>query len=387
MKFRSDHARVPKLRFPEFSGEWEVKKLGDLFDYKNGGAFEQNIVEEGKYELITLNSLDIEGNIKSQHKRVDRAEWYLRNNDMVMVLSDVARGNFLGLVDIINFDDRYVLNQRMGLLRQKDSSCNLTFVRKYINMHQNYFKLHGQGSSQQNLSRGDILKFKIIAPRLDEQEKIAGFLMVVDERIAAADKKVELLQQYKKGIMQKIFTQKLRFRDENGNDYPAWQTKKLGDIAEKVNSPISAKEIEGRSGEYKVFGASGFLQTLDSYDQAEEYTAIVKDGAGVGRLLWCEAESSVLGTLNIIKPKAINNGKFLHYLLQTFDFTKYSTGSTIPHVYFRDYAKQSVVVPDYKEQQKIASFLTSIDDKINLEKTKLEQAKLFKKSLLQRIFV
>lgn len=376
---------IPKLRFPGFNGEWEAKKLGDVVQFKNGRPFEDDVDVDGRYKLITIDSVDIEGNLKSKFKRVNRSDKSLMTGDLVLVLSDIAHGHLLGLTAPIPSDE-FVLNQRMGRLRALNGS-HMSFLRYCINQHQLFFRKRGQGTSQRHIYEKDVTQLPIVIPANNEQRKIAEFMDLVNERIAAMGKKVELLQQYKKGVMQKIFTQKLRFRDENGADYPNWETKKLGEVAQKVNSPISANEIENRSGKYKVYGASGLLQTLDSYDQAEEYTAIVKDGAGVGRLIWCEAESSVLSTLNIIKPKVNNDGKFLHYLLQTFDFTKYSTGSTIPHVYFRDYAKQSIVVPSPKEQKKIADFLTSLDDKINLEKTKLEEAKLFKRSLQQRMFV
>ena len=78
---------------------------------------------------------------------MNEADWYLKKNDLIMVLSDVAHGNFLGLVDIISEDHKYVLNQRMGLLRKKSDKMNLNFLRRYINHNQRYFKLHGQGSS------------------------------------------------------------------------------------------------------------------------------------------------------------------------------------------------------------------------------------------------
>jgi len=130
---------VPELRFSGFDGEWSSKKLEDIAEYKNGGAFENNLVVGGKYNLITLNSIDIKGNLKAEHKTVSYADWYLQKNDLVMVLSDVAHGNFLGLVDVIPVDNKYVLNQRMGLLRKVDTAINLRFLRLNINLNQQSF--------------------------------------------------------------------------------------------------------------------------------------------------------------------------------------------------------------------------------------------------------
>ncbi len=186
-------------------GEWEEKKLGDICEYKNGGSFESEVVENGKYNLITLNSIDINGKIKNNHKKINNASWYLKKDDMIMVLSDVAHGNFLGLVDIIPEDDKYVLNQRMGLLRKCDNNVDLNFLCKYINKQQRYFKLHGQGSSQQNLSKGDILKFKIKMPLLSEQQKIAEFLTSIDNLIESKQQQIAHAGKWKKGLMQGLF--------------------------------------------------------------------------------------------------------------------------------------------------------------------------------------
>lgn len=198
-----------EIRFKDDNGddfpEWEEKRLGEICDYKNGGAFEKCIAKNGQYNLITLNSIDINGKLKTFHKTVNEADWYLKKNDLIMVLSDVAHGNFLGLVDIISEDHKYVLNQRMGLLRKKNDQMNLNFLRRYINHNQRYFKLHGQGSSQQNLSKGDILKFKVNAPSLPEQQKIADFLSSLDKLIEAKQCQIIQTQNWKKGLMQQLF--------------------------------------------------------------------------------------------------------------------------------------------------------------------------------------
>ena len=198
-----------EIRFKDNNGNkfqnWEEMNLGDVCEYKNGGAFENNIVNNGKYNLINLNSIDITGKLKNKHKTVDNADWYLKKDDLVMVLSDVAHGDFLGLVDIIPENDKYVLNQRMGLLRKKDDRVDLNFLRAYINKQQHYFKLHGQGSSQQNLSKGDILKFEIPVPHLSEQQKIAEFLTSIDKVIESKQQQIVSAERWKKGLMQRMF--------------------------------------------------------------------------------------------------------------------------------------------------------------------------------------
>jgi type I restriction enzyme S subunit len=232
-----------------------------------------------------------------------------------------------------------------------------------------------------------IRNFKVSITSLPEQQKIANFLSAVDERIQQLTKKKQLLEQYKKGVMQQLFSQQLRFKDENGNNYPDWEEKKLGDVAEKKSSNIAANNIENNTGKYKIYGATGYLKSIDFYKEEEAYISIVKDGAGVGRVLLCEAFSSVLGTLDIIKAKEQINLYYLYTVLLGINFQKYSVGSTIPHIYFKDYCSEIVKVPSLIEQNKIADFLSKFDFKIEYVQKQIDKTRAFKKGLLQQMFV
>jgi type I restriction enzyme S subunit len=196
-----------ELRFKNDDGNefshWEEKKLGDICNYKNGGSFEQYVSNEGTFNLISLNSIDIKGNLKATHKKVTIDDNSLDKGDLIMVLSDVAHGYFLGLTDIIP-NDSFVLNQRMGALKPK-ININRYFLKSFINFNQKYFKLMGQGSSQQNLSKGDILKFIVKQPVIEEQTKIANFLSDIDLKIEALNTKIENSKSFKKGLLQKMF--------------------------------------------------------------------------------------------------------------------------------------------------------------------------------------
>ena len=205
--FPAEGEAVPKRRFPEFqdAGDWEEKTLGDICDYWNGGSNEGAITEDGEYYLISLNSIDIDGNLKSDMKRLSEIDNSLQKNDLVMVLSDVAHGNFLGLTDIIP-NNKFVLNQRMAGLRLKNANAgNVVFLRAYINRKQNYFKQKGQGSSQQNLAKSSVTDFPVLFPSSDEQNKIADCLSSFDELITAQIQQFESYKTHKKGLMQQLF--------------------------------------------------------------------------------------------------------------------------------------------------------------------------------------
>ncbi|NHA90704.1 restriction endonuclease subunit S, partial [Helicobacter pylori] len=164
-----------RKRLKGFNQAWQRVRLGDICEFGNGGAYETLIVENGDFKLISLNSIDIDGNLKNTMKRVNFYDNSLKQDDIVMVLSDVAHGDFLGLCAVIPSND-YVLNQRMGRLRKRNDCINILFLRLYINANQKYFKMQGQGSSQLNLSKKAIEDFEILLPPLNEQIAIANVL-------------------------------------------------------------------------------------------------------------------------------------------------------------------------------------------------------------------
>ena len=145
--------------------------------------------------------------------------------------------------------------------------------------------------------------------------------------------------------MQQLFSGKLRFKDENGKAFPKWEEKRIWEISEKKSSNIAENAIAENVGDYKIYGATGFLKTVDFYREEDPYIYIVKDGAGVGRTLLCDAKTSVLGTLDIIKPIANVDLYFLYSVLNNIDFVKYTKGSTIPHIYFKDYSTEKIQLP------------------------------------------
>ena len=187
--------------------------------------------------------------------------------------------------------------------------------------------------------------------------------------------------------MQKIFSQEIRFKADDGTDFPDWEEKKLGKITNKKSSNISANQLDENNGCYKIYGATGYLKSIDFFTEKEPFISIVKDGAGVGRVLLCDSESSVLGTLDIIKNNENINLYYVYCLLNRIKFEKYIVGSTIPHIYFKDYSSERVQVPCLAEQNKIAEFLSSIDNKIEQTNQQLTATKQFKKALLQQMFV
>ena len=151
-----------------------------------------------------------------------------------------------------------------------------------------------------------------------------------------------------------------------------WEWKKLKDICEKGSSNIKQSDLKDLTGDYPIFGASGYIQNVDFYQRDRDYIGIIKDGSGVGRTMLLPAFSSVIGTLQYILPKEGNDIKFINYALQNIDFSKSIQGAAIPHIYFKDYGETEIFVPPLSEQKRIVKFLDEEFSKIDTLKTNAE---------------
>ncbi len=160
----------------------------------------------------------------------------------------------------------------------------------------------------------------------------------------------------------------------------------LNQILKYTSSNLSLNNLKEKNGVYPLFGADGFVKNIDFYEMDEEYVGIVKDGAGVGRITYHNKRTSILGTMGYLTPKKDINLRYVYYYLSNINLNKYIVGSTIPHIYFKDYSKELISIPKLKEQEKSVELLDSINSIIiNLNK-KLELTKNFKKSLLAKMF-
>lgn len=170
----------------------------------------------------------------------------------------------------------------------------------------------------------------------------------------------------------------------------AWEVKKLKEVCKKGSSNLSFKIVQEDSGDYPVYGAKGFINNISTYHQEKEYISIIKDGAGIGRIELREPKSSVIGTLQYLLPTEDIDIHYLYYFLLGIDFLKYSQGAAIPHIYFKDYGEEEILVPPLPIQKKIVEVLDSSFEKIAKAKENSEQnlknAKEVFESYLQKIF-
>ncbi|MGI2314856.1 restriction endonuclease subunit S [Staphylococcus cohnii] len=199
-----------ELRFKDGNGnnysEWIKTNLKFLVSYKNGKGYEKEVVQNGKYNIINLNSISTKGMLKDSGKYSDFEDITLKKNDLIMILSDVAKGNLIGKTAIIDQDDKYLLNQRVASLRIKDeSTSNVLFIYYFINYFRQYFINMSTGMSQLNINKSTVEDFLIYLPYIEEQDKIGNFFSNLDKSIIKQLDKIELLKERKKGFLQKMF--------------------------------------------------------------------------------------------------------------------------------------------------------------------------------------
>lgn len=388
--------RTPQLRFSEFSGEWREIKLCDFIDVIVDNRGKTPSITNDGIPLIEVNALGGRCVDYSQVKKFVSENtfktWfrkYLQEKDVLF--STVGK---TAVCSLYKEQTKSVIAQNIVGLRFSGLDQMFSYYLFIEKRNNHKFKRIEMGAVQPSLKVSQMINIKFDIPQKEEQKKIAEFLGLVDQWIENLEGQKAQWENYKKGMMQKLFPAKdqnvpvLRFKDENGNNFSTWEEKKLGSVCKKEASNISANSISENNGKYKIYGATGVLKKINFYVNKKPYISIVKDGAGVGRVFLCEKETSTLGTLDKIQSANTKvNLYFLLVLLKKIKFEKYKIGSTIPHIYFRDYKKEMIKIPSFPEQKKIADFLSAIDEVIMAKDQEITKAREWKKGLMQEMFV
>ena len=397
---------TPQLRFPEFTDKWQVEKLGDIAEFSKGSSISKNdIHEDGKIEAIRYGELyttytEVINEVQSRTNLSPNGLKFSKANDVIVPASGETAIDIATASCVLR--DNIALSGDLNIIRTQN---NGVFMAYYLNNKKKTdIARLAQGVSVIHLYSSNLKDLEVDLPSKPEQEKIADFLTAVDERIAVGEKKLELLETYKRGVMQKIFSQKIRFKDENGNEYPEWEEKKLGDSIEKnkkrnknlaVNYVQSVSNKHGFVSQDEYFdGANIASKNTSNYFVIEKGTfAYNPSRINVGSLAYkTDTETSIVSPLYVsFKTKNDLENKFLLPWFSTLSFTKQMhrafEGSVRDTLSYEALSGMKIAVPCKEEQQKIATFLATLDEKITVEKSKLAAARKFKKALLQRMFV
>jgi type I restriction enzyme S subunit len=411
---------LPKLRFPEFQNNETIayKKYGfnDIFNFSTGKNIKQSEASP-EFEIPCVRY----GELYHMYNEViyqvinktnlDKSELLFSNGDEILLPSagedplDIGSASALTIQNI-------AIGRTINILSPKNKNIySSIYVSYYINQKlKKKIASLAKGVSISNVYNSDLKTLNIKLPSYDEQQKIASFLTSVDERLTLLALQKEKLELYKKGVMQQIFTQKLRFKDENGNNYPDWEEKKLGEIC-KVQGGFAFKSNEFKDDGIPVIRISNIsnktnhidLNSLVFYkkiDKDENFTIkkgdliIAMSGATTGKSSIYNLENIAYLNQRVGLFKSLTNKLDYNFLIQFIfsDFFKKQLDSVLvagaqPNISSKDIESLFIPFPKTEEQQKIASFLSAIDVQIEGVNKKIAQTKLFKKGLLQQMFV
>ena len=383
---------TPSLRFPEFNGDWEWKKVGELCDSIVPGRNKPTNFE-GDIPWITTPDIEHNGIINYSKKglNISKDEAKKVGSKIVpinsIIISCVGE---LGLSAISGKE--IIINQQLHAFIPKEK-IEYRFLLYQLNLKKKYMDKVATKTAVPYMNKDNCNSIPIDFPTLPEQQKIATFLTAVDEKLQALKQKKNLLEQYKKGVMQKVFSQELRFTDDNGNEFADWEEKKLGEVcAIKKGKQLNKEELT-ETGEYPcINGGINLSGYTDKFNTLENTITISEGGNSCGYInffkvkFWSGGHNYSIEINNTEE----NDNDFLFQLLKynEAEIMKLRVGSGLPNIQKKDLVAFSLVLPISKEEQtKTANFLSAIDEKINHCQAQIVNTEVWKKGLLQQMFV
>ena len=384
---------IPHLRFPEYREDWEKNKIGKLFNIIAGGDIPTENVRSIRNELFKY---PIYANAEKEKGLYAYSNIYRIDKEVVTI---AGRGVNMGIAHARK--EKFYPIVRLLVLEPVNKSSVEFF--EYVLNHLNFY-VESTGVPQ--LTVPQISTYLITYPSLPEQQKIASFFTAIDQKISQLKQKKTLLELYKKGVMQKIFSQEIRFKDDNGQEFPKWGKKRLDDVISKFIVPMRDKpkdltgdipwcRIEDFNGKYLFESRTnqGVSKETIRKMNLKVYpvnTLIVSCSANLGFCAIVKKELVTNQTFIGLVPKADeNNVEFLFYVmvLSARKLNSLSSGTTISYLSREQFEKFNIKIPFISEQTKIANFLSAIDDKINHTQTQIDKAEVWKKGLMQQMFV
>ena len=410
---------APKLRFKEFDGDWIKSKLGSETQFFQG---EQVSLDDqcSEYAHGLIKFLRIENfTQKSKDFRYIR---YTGSQEKILVEQDIAIVRYGATAGFICSGETGVIANNLFKVSVDNKKINQKYLELVLKSEKtfNYFQAEMSGGAMPALNFKIVGNLDITYSSIQEQTKIASFLSNVDEKISQLTQKHQLLSQYKQGMMQKLFSQQIRFKADDGSEFGEWEENQIQYFMDKK---YILDQMDGNHGELypkseefsnegiPYIGATDFSNGVVNFSNAKKVPleralkfkkGIAKDGdvlfahnATVGpvALLNTNLEFVILSTTATYyrcnSEKLVNT--YLKNILESDYFKKQYVGimsqSTRNQVPITTQRKLNLLVPCLEEQTKIANFLSAIDQKIAVVAQQIEQAKQWKKGLLQQMFV
>jgi type I restriction enzyme S subunit len=423
---KTEKQLVPALRFKEFEGDIEETLFGNHYSFHTTNSLSRDKLNYDKGEVRNIHYGDIHTKFQTHfyltneyvpfvNEDLDlskiKEDSYCKVGDVVIAdaSEDYADiGKSIELIDINN--EKLLAGLHTFLARPSSESTAVGYIScllKSWKLRKQIMTI-AQGTKVLSLSTGRVSKLKLNLPSLPEQQKIASFLSAVDEKIQQLSKKKALLEQYKKGGLQQLFSGQLRFKDENGNPYPDWEEKRLGDISDKVNKKNkdnSVNYVLTNSATQGIVSQSDYFDrdianqnNLEGYYVVEVndfvYNPRISVHAPVGPVKRNKLKEGVMSPLYTVFRFKDVDLIYLECFFSTIVWHKYLNSVANfgarhdrMNISQQDFFKMPIPFPCFEEQQKIARYLSSIDTKIEAVNNQITQTQTFKKGLLQQMFV
>ena len=370
---------LPNLRFPEFREEWEEHELSEYLDFKNGLNPKPNQFGKG---IKFISVMDILNNAVITYDCIrasvsvseeDMSAFSVQKGDILFqrsseTLEDVGRAN-------VYVDDIPAVFGGFVIRGKQKTNYNPLFFKYLLSspLARKRIIRMGAGAQHFNIGQEGLSKVKLPFACIDEQNKIAKILFLLDKRILLQNKIIEKMQTLIKGIAHKVSKQgKPNIR--------------LSECLLCTSSTLQESDV-AEVGAYPVYGANGIVGYLDTYNTTSEAIYIIKDGSGVGAVSCVKGKCSATGTLNILQTKEGFSLRYLYFILKVFSFEPYKTGMAIPHIYFKDYGKAKIYCPSNQLQCKYADLLSKIEQKATAEQKILDNLCSQKQYLLCQMFI
>lgn len=406
---------VPKLRFSEFSKGWQQKKIGDVFTIFSGFAFKSTDATTSGCRWLKIADVGCQIMTPStpsflpNHFRNEYHKFIIRKDDYVIALTRPILNGKLKIAIAGKEYDGSLLNQRVGKIVTKN---NPKFVYSLLQMESTVSKINNciAGTDPPNLSTQDIKDMIVFVPIIEEQIKIADFISSVDEKITLLNKQYDLLCQYKKGMMQEIFSQKMRFKDDSGRAFPEWKSTILDEVVDIITNGLALNQNDSKNG-YPVSRIEtiseccinmkkvGFVDTdndISNYklNYGDMLFSNINSISHIGKIAYFDIDDTLYHGMNLLRIVIKNSHckLFFYYQLTTDTNKKYfesraNQAVSQASINQTELRKTPVQVPCKEEQTKIANFLSALDEKIVVKKAELDKLKTWKQGLLQQMFV
>lgn len=336
----------------EIPKTWEWVRMDNVFILNMGQSPKGDAVSE------INNGIEFH-----QGKLFFGKKYIVKSNQKTLTPTKLAPANSILLcvrapVGKVNITERELCIGRGLCSIQPLGKLNMDFAYYVLETYENIFIKKATGTTFMAIT-SEVIKNQLFPlPPIEEQKRIVNklnqLMPLIEEYEEKENKLNELDKKFperlKKSILKEAFDGKL---------IKSYNKKTLEEICIYSTSNIAIKDIKNKKGNYPVYGASGIIGYVDFYSKEKECVAVVKDGS-IGKVFLLPAKSSVISTLCYLENIEILNIKYLYYFLQSINFIKYKKGSMIPHIYFKDYKKEKVIIPPIEEQKRIVEKLDKL---------------------------